>query len=423
MSDAEQLLLLVEDDPEIRYLLTVVLEREGRTILEVATGAEAEGILSTRPVDLVVLDLILPDADGRSVLTHLRARPKTARTPVAILSARGGLEIRQECYALGADLFAGKPFEPDAFSADIEALLERTVPAVDAPLTDPVSGLLNRAGVGAVVEALDEASSLALIQLDGLLSVSERWGWAVAEKALEAVAASLRNAIGEGVSIGRLGGGEFVLVGSGEGTDHIVQRAERALDAVRTLELSDPTGEPFRLTASIAVVEMDRGKSDLEQLLSDARRRLFRAAGSGRNRVVAEDDRSDAGEVRILVAEDDEISATILLHRLEKEGLDVTHFMNGRQAYEAALEETPDLVILDVKMPGMGGFEVLDRLRRSPSFSAVPIIMLTSMGGEADVVRGFKLGADDYILKPFSPVELSARVWRLLRRGRSEGAL
>jgi DNA-binding response OmpR family regulator len=77
------------------------------------------------------------------------------------------------------------------------------------------------------------------------------------------------------------------------------------------------------------------------------------------------------------------------------------------------------MVILDVKMPGMDGFEVLERLRRTPAFSAVPIIMLTSMGSEADVVRGFQLGADDYVLKPFSPVELSARVWRLLRRGRS----
>jgi DNA-binding response OmpR family regulator len=103
--------------------------------------------------------------------------------------------------------------------------------------------------------------------------------------------------------------------------------------------------------------------------------------------------------------------------------LDAVHYDSGSAAFEAALAETPDLVILDVKMPGMDGFEVLERLRRTPAYRAIPIIMLTSMGSEADVVRGFSLGADDYILKPFSPTELSARVRRLLRRGRSATAL
>ena len=139
--------------------------------------------------------------------------------------------------------------------------------------------------------------------------------------------------------------------------------------------------------------------------------------------VVARSAAAEATKARILVAEDDEISATLLLHRLEKDGLDVLRFENGKEAYDHALEEIPDLVILDVKMPGMGGFEVLERLRRVPSYSSVPIILLTSMGSEADVVRGFQLGADDYILKPFSPLELSARVWNLLRRGRSASAV
>jgi two-component system OmpR family response regulator/two-component system alkaline phosphatase synthesis response regulator PhoP len=84
------------------------------------------------------------------------------------------------------------------------------------------------------------------------------------------------------------------------------------------------------------------------------------------------------------------------------------------------LDAHPTLVLLDVKMPGMDGFEVLERLRKTPSYVDVPIVMLTSMGSEADVVRGFRLGADDYMLKPFSPTELVARLRRLLRRGRPD---
>jgi two-component system phosphate regulon response regulator PhoB len=109
------------------------------------------------------------------------------------------------------------------------------------------------------------------------------------------------------------------------------------------------------------------------------------------------------------------------MHRLEKEAFEVLRFDNGNDAYRGALKRTPALVILDVKMPGMDGFEVLERLRKTPSYAAVPIMMLTGMGSEADVVRGFELGADDYLLKPFSPTELLARIRRLVRRGRSLG--
>jgi two-component system OmpR family response regulator len=120
--------------------------------------------------------------------------------------------------------------------------------------------------------------------------------------------------------------------------------------------------------------------------------------------------------VSILVAEDDPLSAGILIHRLEIEGFKVLHYPDGVQALEGALSNRIDLAILDVKMPGMDGFELLERLRKVPAFYELPIMMLTSMGREEDIARGFELGADDYMVKPFSPVEVLARVRRLLSR-------
>jgi len=130
--------------------------------------------------------------------------------------------------------------------------------------------------------------------------------------------------------------------------------------------------------------------------------------------VVAEDADAERGSVRVLVADDDEWSACIVKHRLEMEGFEVVCYADGQDAYEAALADTPDLVILDVKMPSLGGFEVLELLRRDPRHATTPIIMLTAMVREADVVRGFRLGADAYVRKPFSPEELCARVRRLI---------
>ena len=438
MTDAQRGILIIEDDPEIAFLLSAILDAPDRAVTTAADGALARAALQRGGVDLVVLDLILPDVDGRTLLSEIRQSPETANVPVVVISARGGKEIREDCYSLGADFFTEKPFDPDEVAADISARLERAARRSRDGLSDPVTGLANRAALVAEVSRDPRSRAVALLQLDGFLSVSDRWGWEFGEEVLSGVARALASRVSEEAGrveaaerarVAHVGGGEFAVVletdsGGAIGlAEPAVQGVcEAALEAVRTLPLSDPDGETFRLTACGAFVarEPGRGRGDA---LGEARRRLCRAGESGHNRVVAHDEDAETGDTRILVAEDDEISATILTHRLRKEGLEITHCANGREAYESALENPPDMVILDVKMPGMDGFEVLERLRRTPALSAIPIVMLTSMGSEADVVRGFQLGADDYVLKPFSPVELSARVWRLLRRGRSATAL
>ena len=115
----------------------------------------------------------------------------------------------------------------------------------------------------------------------------------------------------------------------------------------------------------------------------------------------------------ILLADDDEMIVDVLRYRLEAEGYTVIVARDGEQALALALSANPDLVLLDVMMPRMQGWEVCRELRRS---SAVPILMLTARGEEMDRVLGLELGADDYVVKPFSFRELLARIHAHLRR-------
>ena len=115
----------------------------------------------------------------------------------------------------------------------------------------------------------------------------------------------------------------------------------------------------------------------------------------------------------ILLADDDELIVDVLRHQLEREGFRVLTTGNGAEALTLARSEYPDLVLLDVMMPGMQGWEVCRELRRE---NDVPILMLTARGEEMDRVLGLELGADDYIVKPFSFRELLARVRANLRR-------
>jgi len=121
---------------------------------------------------------------------------------------------------------------------------------------------------------------------------------------------------------------------------------------------------------------------------------------------------------RVLLVEDDEITSTLVRHRLEREGMEVLHLTHGTEALDRVQGEMApqfDLVLLDVKLPGASGFDVLREIRSNAQWAGVPIVMLTGMGRDADVVRAFELGADEYIHKPFSPVELMARVQRFFR--------
>src|SRR5512139_3637755 len=120
---------------------------------------------------------------------------------------------------------------------------------------------------------------------------------------------------------------------------------------------------------------------------------------------------------RILVVDDEERMVRFIRLNLEHDGFRVTDAYNGTQAINKVRSNLPDLVLLDVMMPDLDGFEVLKIVRE---VSSVPVIMLTAKGEEDDRVRGLELGADDYITKPFSPREMVSRVKAVIRR--TEGA-
>ena len=124
---------------------------------------------------------------------------------------------------------------------------------------------------------------------------------------------------------------------------------------------------------------------------------------------------------QILVVEDEPDVATLIKHTLDRSGdMDVAIVGTGEAALKATTERVPDLIILDLNLPGFDGLEVCRILRGRQPLATVPIIMLTARATESDRVQGLDVGADDYIVKPFSPRELAARVRAALRRVRSE---
>jgi DNA-binding response OmpR family regulator len=125
---------------------------------------------------------------------------------------------------------------------------------------------------------------------------------------------------------------------------------------------------------------------------------------------------TDTQQGRVLVVEDDPDIRDLVRYRLERAGFEVTVAADGETGLRLAQEEPPDLAILDIMLPKLDGYEITRRLRSDERTRALPVIMLTARAQDDDLARGFAVGADDYLRKPFSPQELRSRVAAVLAR-------
>ncbi|HKJ02777.1 MAG TPA: response regulator, partial [Longimicrobiales bacterium] len=124
---------------------------------------------------------------------------------------------------------------------------------------------------------------------------------------------------------------------------------------------------------------------------------------------------------RVLVVEDEPDIAALIAYQLTREGFRVETAGTGPEALQSVARDIPDLVVLDRMLPGLSGDEILRRLKEEPGTSSIPVLVLTAKREQEDRIKGFELGADDYLTKPFSPRELVLRVQAILRRVQEAG--
>lgn len=414
-------LLIIEDDPVTSRIIQSRLAGANREIFAAETAAEAEKFLEAEEIALILLDLVLPDTDGRNFLVKIRERPDLAGLPVIITSAKGSAGTKAECFALGADEYFEKPIDYEILSAAVAAKLQRSGEIMRESRTDPLTGLPNRAAFNeafrraqSLANRSRDALSLAILDLDHFKSVNDTYGHGVGDEVLRRLGPVVTAALRQTDLLARWGGEEFVILFPKAGITGSTWALQKALDAFGQEQFRGEDGVPFQVTFSAGVTAV-LDEADVDGAVASADRLLYRAKSSGRNRILNESLDAPQEKKKILLAEDDEEVASVIMHLLGQEGFEVIQFPNGSAALRGAPDVDASLAILDVKMPGIDGFELLERLREMPPYRKIPIVMLTSMGSEKDIVRGFESGADDYIMKPFSPIELLARVRRLIR--------
>ena len=454
-------ILIVESDPDLADLLWFTLSTPNRTLMIARSAAEAEAILERESVSLIVLDLdlqtpahdltvggdgasavqtpagadpvLIPSGDGapfagahpamdagpagQEVLLRLRSRTRTAFIPTLVLANEDSAALKMECLALGADAFYAKPFDPAELSSMVAVRLQRRA-FIDSK--DALTGLPDRIAFEETFERIrtvygssDQPLSLAVVDFDDFEQINNIYGHAVGDRVLRRSADLISRSLRASDVLARWEGQEFTLLfpnATAAEADEVLYRAQQS---VRHERFGMGSGRSFRASFSAGICEVKSDES-LRGALGRARTFVAKAKAFGPGRILRAGKQIDRAGETILVVEDDKLIARLVRQRLEREGYNVIHSNNGAQAWELAQRQPASLVLLDVRLPGMNGFELLGRLRTLPSYGRCPIIMLTAMGSEVDIQRGFALGADDYLLKPFSPVELMARIHRRL---------
>ncbi len=415
-------ILYIGADQAVARALTAALSDRHREVMVALTAEQAEHVLDDHEVGLILLDLVLPDRDGRDVLTSLRHRPDTAGLPIFMLGKPSGDAVRSECFALGADSFVRRPMDASAVAPAVVSALQRFGEIRSEPRRDPVTHFLNRAAFSETYEyhaslsARNKAPlSVAVVSLDRTAPGRDPSG--SGDAAARSFAQALSKSLREVDVIARWGGDDYVVLFPGTAVRGATIALRKALKSLAdTIAESDQHMVASFTAGVVAVLE----GAALPEVIAEGDRLLYIARASEQERVVSSEDAPAKQTRMIVLAEDDQVTANVIQHRLAREGFQVRHFPSSTELLAKVDDLTEaSLFILDVKLPGMDGFQLLQRLRERPEFREVPVLMLTSLGSEHDIVRAFQLGANDYMTKPFSSAELKARIHRLVEAARA----
>ncbi len=415
-------ILIVEHDAQMANLLNTILYASDREIIVVGGSGKALDILQERSVSLIILDLSLPDTDGRNFLVVLRERSATAGVPVIVLSGMGGPGPKTECFALGADAYFEKPIAPEVLKAAVSARLHKSVEHRRASRQDALTGLSNRAAfcegfqrAMALADRKKESLSLAMFDFDLLRRINDNMGHVAGDGALRHAAQVFSHAIRRSDFIARWGGDEFVLLLPNTTLVGARRTVEKMMTSLASSPFRTQDGRPLPLTFSAGLVAVPHD-AKVEDVMTTADRLLYVAKTTGRGKLISEMDIVALPHHKVLLVESEEQVAKFITICLEQEGIEVQRCEDGLSCFNILLSSPISLLILDLKQNSINGQSLVSEFRRQWRGKPIPVLMLTALGKDADVTRGFEHGADDYLVRPFTPFDLMTRVHNLLKK-------
>jgi DNA-binding response OmpR family regulator len=393
-------ILVVDDSLTVRKHLEEALEGAGFATTLCDSLAAARRALAAGRFSLVLLDVVLPDGDGLALLAELKGAPATASMPVVLLSAEAEVADRLRGLQTGADEYIGKPYDASYLVARVRQLAgARPTPAAAA----------GSVAAAPVVLVIDDSPTFR----EGLRSELERAGYVVVTAA--SGEEGLRTAVG-------LMPGAVIVDGAMPGIDGATVIRRMRQDAIlrRTpcLLLTASEDRSNEVRALDAGADAYVRKEDEPALILARLGAMLRSASGSAPAARAAS--SFLGPKKILAVDDSPSFLQELASQLRDENYDVVPVSSGEEALALLAVEPVDCILLDLGMPGVSGEEVCRRIKSTPRWRAIPLLILTARDDAAAMIDSLNAGADDYVPKSSDFEILKARLRAQLRRKQFE---
>ena len=418
-------ILVVGGDTAFNSRLLRELGGAGREVLHADTGQQALDLIAKRQIALTILNLVLPDMDGRKLLTQLRSSPKTSSLCVLVLAKKLSRRTREGSLAIEANGCIEGPVEPDQVSAWVKSRLRRSHETAMEARRDGLTGLLNRGALldssTELVEACrasKEPLAVAILSIDHPADAGDSYDTRKREEIVQRAASLLSTSLRATDLLARWSTDEFAALFPAEDQFGGACAVQKVLAKLAKETFHGSHGDAFSvgLSAGISVVHGDKS---LDDAMGEADHYLFEAKSSGGGRVIYSPSPIARHPGRVLIAHDDDLTARVMKNLLDKEGFEITHLTSVQEANDAASGARRfHLILIGETVAETSGFDLLSNLRRAAHNSRIPIVMLLHKNSEDSMVEALNLGANDYLTRPFDPFNFMAHMRRLVTRGR-----
>ncbi len=418
-------ILAVDDDPVVLAQLRALLEPRGIAITILDNPLRFWEVLEVAAPDMLILDIDMPVVSGIELCRAVRQDGRWSPLPVVFLTALLSPESVSRVFSAGADDYVAKPLVGPELLARILNRLERTTLQRAFLESDPISGVANRArSLRVLGEALDRLEgeggqfTVATVAIDGSSEIAARHGHEAADEVVRRLGDLLCRAFPGDGAVSRWGGDDFV-VGIGNATRADVAELLSTLrDALGIRRFEGDTGDLFRVTFSAGIAQFPDDGTDLPTLVKAASQALRRVQAIGGSQIVStkksHGDPKPPRDTDVVLIEDDEALADLVLREMRAHGFSAVWLKDGYSAVSSLTGLAPRIrsrmVLLDLHLPGLDGLSVLERLANDGVLRRTKIIVLTSLTSVDSVMWAGKLGASEYLSKPFRVVALMERV-------------
>lgn len=431
-NEGTPLIQVIDDDISMLILLKDTLEEEGWIVVAHTDAEVGKELFYELQPDCLIIDVNLPGKNGFQLLEDLNHHLEKMFIPTVMISIENDRKTRIKAIESGADDFIEKPLDLEEFVLRVKRQLNRKKLFDQSVMIDELTQVYNRRFLNdslqrslVDIERSSTYFTVAVLDLDYFKKVNDTFGHIVGDKVLVTFAQFLKEHIRGTDSVFRYGGEEFVIIFPRTNDSDVKTVLSRLLEKFFNTPFIE-NGKTFYVSFSAGVFMVLDEKMDSKTVIQTADQALYLAKENGRARVESANQLNLGAAKKTLhvsLIDDDVIIRTMItkiLQSMEFEfvDLDICSFENGVKFFDSGRHEISGqhFLVLDGVMPVMDGTEVLQRVKSGRKRKQFHVLMLTGRKNEQDIARSLKLGADDYVTKPFSIQDLQARIYSFIQR-------